>query len=122
MVTTNTTQEITGSKEFSGTTSFTNNVDLYGSTTNIDNAYVGYMEIDPDNLVFNTSGLYRDMSSALSDLENVVSDVQNIPTTATSTSTVTPTTVTLTFTYSDDTTENVTLMTGATVATTTTLS
>ena len=45
-----------------------------------------------------------------------------VPTTATSTSTVTPTTVTLTFTYSDDTTENITLMTNASVSTTTTLS
>ena len=46
----------------------------------------------------------------------------SVPTTATSTSTVTPTTVTLTFTYNDNTTENVTLMTGASVSTTTTLS
>ena len=45
-----------------------------------------------------------------------------IPSTASSTSTVTPTTIQLTFTYSDNTTETVTLMTGATVSTTTTLS
>ena len=41
--------------------------------------------------------------------------------TATSTSSVTPATVTLTFTYSDNTTADITLMTGATVSTTTTL-
>lgn len=45
-----------------------------------------------------------------------------IPTTATSNSTVTPSTVQLTFTYSDNTTETITLMTGASVTTTTTLS
>ena len=45
-----------------------------------------------------------------------------IPTTATSTSTLTPTTTELVFTYADNTTETVTLMTAATVSTTTTLS
>lgn len=59
----------------------------------------------------NFSGDYTDLTNKPS-----------IPSTASSTSTVTPTTVQLTFTYSDNTTETVTLMTGATVATTTTLS
>lgn len=46
----------------------------------------------------------------------------SVPSTATSTSTVTPSTIQLTFTFEDDTTQTVTLMTGATVSTTTTLS
>ena len=58
-----------------------------------------------------TSGSYNDLT-----------DKPTIPTTATSTSTVTPTTTQLVFTYADNTTETVTLMTAATVDTTTTLS
>lgn len=58
-----------------------------------------------------------------SEVDSIASSISNdIPDTATSTSTVTPTTIQLTFTYSDDTTETVTLMTAATVSTTTTLS
>ena len=49
-------------------------------------------------------------------------DIPTVPTTATSTSTLTPTTTELVFTYADNTTETITLMTAATVSTTTTLS
>lgn len=52
----------------------------------------------------------------------LTSDIPTVPTTATSTSTLTPTTTELVFTYADNTTETVTLMTAATVSTTTTLS
>ena len=51
-----------------------------------------------------------------------VATINDIPTTATSSSTVTPSTIQLTFTYSDNTTETITVMTGASVTTTTTLS
>ena len=58
-----------------------------------------------------TTGSYNDLI-----------DKPSIPTTATSTSTVTPTTTQLVFTYADNTTETVTLMTAVAVDTTTTLS
>lgn len=53
---------------------------------------------------------------------NDLTDKPSIPTSATSNSTVTPSTIQLTFTYSDNTTETITVMTGASVTTTTTLS
>lgn len=59
----------------------------------------------------NFSGSYTDLTNK-----------PTIPTTATSTSTVWSTKIQLTFTYSDNTTETIDLMTGATVSTNTTLS
>ena len=58
-----------------------------------------------------TSGSYNDLTNK-----------PTIPTTATSTSTFNPTTETLVFTYTDNTTANITIVTAATVTTTTTLS
>lgn len=103
---------------------------------NIPNVNNYYTKNEVDNLIptvpTNVSAFTNDAGyitqQALAGLatENYVDDAINdlppIPDTATSTSTVTPTTVTLTFTYSDDTTENITLMTNASVSTTTTLS
>lgn len=79
-----------------------NGIDITGSTISIDN----------------TVALKTEIITSYNDL----TDKPTIPTTATSTSSVTPSTIQLTFTYSDNTTETITLMTGASVTTTTTLS
>lgn len=65
-----------------------------------------------------TMALTSDIITSYNDL----TDKPSIPTTASSTSTVTPSTTQLKFTYTDNTTETITVMTGATVSTTTTLS
>ena len=118
IVTTDTIQNVTGEKTFSG--------GLIVSSVN------GAYTMQPTGLgMFVYSDAYQQHQIAfelpISKSGNsytiaTTDDIPTVPTTATSTSTstVTPTTVTLTFTYSDDTTENVTLMTGASVATSTT--
>ena len=65
-----------------------------------------------------TMALTSDIITSYNDLTNK----PTIPTTATSTSTFNPTTETLVFTYTDNTTANITIVTAATVTTTTTLS
>lgn len=69
-----------------------------------------------------SAGTGIDITNDTISVDNTVAMKTDVPSTATSTSTVTPSTITLTFTYSDNTTENITLMTNASVSTTTTLS
>ena len=146
MVTTNTTQTITGTKTFQGTYYTTKINDITGLTVTYSGD--GTVVTLGDNININKGG--RSMSfnpigcyignftntytlSLLSNgttvgeytFKNKTGDVavtSEIPTsaTSTSTSTVAPSTIQLTFTFDDDTTQTVTLMTGATVSTTTT--
>lgn len=136
-VTTDTYQEITGEKAFRTAPKFTKIklpyfVDSQIGANNIsaqfinDSAYYPILEISHNNrqvFVGDSSAdlTFRGLNRPTYNGTNIAL-TSEVPSTATSTSTVTPTTVTLTFTYSDNTTENITLMTNASVSTTTTLS
>lgn len=69
-----------------------------------------------------TAGNGIDITNNTISIDNTVALKSEVPSTATSTSTstVTPTTIELVFTYEDNTTQTITLMTGATVSTSTT--
>lgn len=118
MVTTDTAQTITGNKTFSG--------DLIlpglGGAYTMQPLGVGMFRFNDTYQQHQIDFALPISKSGSSYTLATTDDIPTVPTTATSTSTstVTPTTVTLTFTYSDDTTENVTLMTNATVSTSTT--
>ena len=140
LVTTNTEQTITGYKTFDGGIKCS----LLGGGYTLQTIPVGwrYNFNDPQNphqidfsLPIEKSGTEYTLATTddiptIPTLATVATtgdynDLNNkpaIPTTATSTSTLTPTTTQLVFTYADNTTETITLMTAATVSTTTTLS
>lgn len=120
MVTTNTSQQITGQKTFSSGI-----VETYNKNTSQINTFGTRMYADEINILDAFSNLdvhllYPQKSNGTYTLATT----DDIPTTAsstsTSTSTFTPTTETLTFTYSDNTTATITIVTSATVSTTTT--
>lgn len=100
-------------------------IDITNDAISIDNSVV----TTSDLATVATTGAYSDLTGiptlatvATSGSYNDLTNKPTIPSSAssTSTSTVTPSTIQLTFTFEDDTTQTVTLMTGATVSTTTT--
>lgn len=87
--------------------------DIWNDINSLDNRVYTLEQNSGGNIPTKTSDLVNDSGFITS---------ASVPSTATSTSTVTPSTIQLTFTFYDNTTQTVTLMTGATVSTTTTLS
>ena len=127
-VTTNTEQTISGFKTFSNGLKW----GMLGGAYTLQTIPVGwrYNFNDPQNphqidfsLPIEKSGTEYTLATTddIPSLSNYALKSE-VPTTATSTSTLTPTTTQLVFTYADNTTETITLMTAATVSTTTTLS
>ena len=147
MVTTNTNQTISGEKTFTGSTTRINSlataddhitmsyddvggvpsIQFYDSNFNVSaaiftdaNDVLTFNGLDGVSIKNGPDKTFNIPSKA--DGTYTLATTDDIPTTATSNSSVTPSTVQLTFTYSDNTTETITLMTGASVTTTTTLS